>query len=217
MRVIAVLGFISTGFLLFMLVTSNPFERYFPGPMDGSDLNPLLQDPGLIIHPPMLYTGYVGFSVAFAFAIGRDDDQRYFTLFRCGPTMVPITIDPMVAGDQNGVAAFPPFHKDCPKEYILLDGLPAILTRIGAICFAGVIHHDRVEQQVSGGKLSYKVCRRGKRFLIRIIIRSVKPSMLNQQFVVIHLLIVDPVKWSAVVQLGDPIVCHGSTIEVSIA
>ncbi len=68
-RVISVLGLISTGFLLFMLFTSNPFERYFPGPMDGSDLNPLLQDPGLIIHPPMLYIGYVGFSVAFSFAI----------------------------------------------------------------------------------------------------------------------------------------------------
>ena len=68
-RVIAVLGLISTGFLLFMLLTSNPFMRLFPGPLDGLDLNPLLQDPGLIIHPPMLYTGYVGFSVAFGFAI----------------------------------------------------------------------------------------------------------------------------------------------------
>jgi len=68
-RVISVLGFISIGFLLFMLFTSNPFDRYFPGPLDGSDLNPLLQDPGLIIHPPMLYAGYVGFSVAFSFAI----------------------------------------------------------------------------------------------------------------------------------------------------
>ena len=68
-RVIAVLGFISTGFLLFMLLTSNPFDRLFPGPLDGSDLNPLLQDLGLIIHPPMLYIGYVGFSVAFSFAI----------------------------------------------------------------------------------------------------------------------------------------------------
>ena len=68
-RVIGVLGFISSGFLLFMLMTSNPFDRLFPGPQDGADLNPLLQDPGLIIHPPMLYTGYVGFSVAFSFAI----------------------------------------------------------------------------------------------------------------------------------------------------
>jgi cytochrome c-type biogenesis protein CcmF len=67
-RVIAVMGFISMGFLLFMLFTSNPFERMAPVP-DGRDLNPLLQDPGLIIHPPMLYMGYVGFSVAFSFAI----------------------------------------------------------------------------------------------------------------------------------------------------
>jgi cytochrome c-type biogenesis protein CcmF len=67
--VLAVLGFVSVGFLLFMLITSNPFERLFPVPMEGRDLNPLLQDPGLIIHPPMLYMGYVGFSVAFAFAI----------------------------------------------------------------------------------------------------------------------------------------------------
>lgn len=68
-RVIAVMGFISIGFLLFMLTTSNPFDRLpFPLP-DGRDLNPLLQDPGLVIHPPMLYMGYVGFSVAFSFAI----------------------------------------------------------------------------------------------------------------------------------------------------
>ncbi|MDT8281439.1 MAG: heme lyase CcmF/NrfE family subunit [Gammaproteobacteria bacterium] len=68
-RVLAVMGMISTGFLAFMLFTSNPFERIFPTPLDGSELNPLLQDPGLAIHPPMLYMGYVGFSVAFAFAI----------------------------------------------------------------------------------------------------------------------------------------------------
>ena len=68
-RVISVLGLISTGFLLFVLATSNPFERLFPVPIEGKDLNPLLQDPGLVIHPPMLYMGYVGFSVAFAFAI----------------------------------------------------------------------------------------------------------------------------------------------------
>ncbi len=67
--VLAALGAVSVGFLLFMLVTSNPFERAFPVPLEGHDLNPLLQDPGLIIHPPMLYMGYVGFSVAFAFAI----------------------------------------------------------------------------------------------------------------------------------------------------
>ncbi len=64
-RVIGVMGLISVGFLLFMLFTSNPFDRLFPAAMDGRDLNPLLQDPGLVIHPPMLYMGYVGFSVAF--------------------------------------------------------------------------------------------------------------------------------------------------------
>ncbi len=68
-RVVAVMGLVSIGFLLFTLLTSNPFERIFPAPMEGRSLNPLLQDPGLIIHPPMLYMGYVGFSVAFAFAI----------------------------------------------------------------------------------------------------------------------------------------------------
>jgi len=68
-RVIAVMGFVSVGFLLFMLFTSNPFDRLVNPPVDGRDLNPLLQDPGLIFHPPMLYMGYVGFSVAFSFAI----------------------------------------------------------------------------------------------------------------------------------------------------
>ena len=68
-RVIAVLGLISCGFIAFILTTSNPFERLLPGVEEGRDLNPLLQDLGLIIHPPMLYMGYVGFSVAFAFAI----------------------------------------------------------------------------------------------------------------------------------------------------
>lgn len=68
-RVIGVMGMISVGFVLFMLLTSNPFERLLPAPLEGRDLNPLLQDPGLAIHPPMLYIGYVGFSVAFAFAI----------------------------------------------------------------------------------------------------------------------------------------------------
>ena len=68
-RILAVMGLISVGFLLFMLFTSNPFDRLFPAPLDGRDLNPLLQDPGMVIHPPMLYMGYVGFSVAFAFAI----------------------------------------------------------------------------------------------------------------------------------------------------
>ncbi len=68
-RVIGVLGLVAVGFYLFMLLTSNPFDRLLPAAPDGRDLNPLLQDPGLIIHPPMLYMGYVGFSVAFAFAI----------------------------------------------------------------------------------------------------------------------------------------------------
>jgi len=68
-RVIGILGLLSVGFLLFALLTSNPFERLIPAALDGADLNPLLQDPGLAIHPPLLYIGYVGFSVAFAFAI----------------------------------------------------------------------------------------------------------------------------------------------------
>src|SRR4026207_459211 len=68
-RVLSVMGIVSVGFLLFMLLTSNPFARIFPVPVDGRDLNPLLQDPAMVAHPPMLYMGYVGFSVAFAFAI----------------------------------------------------------------------------------------------------------------------------------------------------
>lgn len=68
-RVIGVMGLISVGFLAFLLTTSNPFERLLPAAMDGNDMNPLLQDWGMIIHPPMLYMGYVGFAVAFAFAI----------------------------------------------------------------------------------------------------------------------------------------------------
>ena len=68
-RILAVMGLVSVGFLLFMLCTSNPFDRLFPVPPEGRDLNPLLQDPGMVIHPPMLYMGYVGFSVAFAFAV----------------------------------------------------------------------------------------------------------------------------------------------------
>ncbi|MCC6195380.1 MAG: heme lyase CcmF/NrfE family subunit, partial [Burkholderiales bacterium] len=68
-RVLAVMGLVGVGFYLFMLFTSNPFLRLLPAAPDGRDLNPLLQDPGMVIHPPMLYMGYVGFSVAFAFAI----------------------------------------------------------------------------------------------------------------------------------------------------
>src|SRR2546427_2707780 len=68
-RILGVMGLVSVGFLLFMLTVSNPFERLIPAAVDGRDLNPLLQDPGMVIHPPMLYMGYVGFSVAFSFAI----------------------------------------------------------------------------------------------------------------------------------------------------
>ncbi|MDX5327592.1 MAG: heme lyase CcmF/NrfE family subunit [Marinobacter sp.] len=69
-QVLSVMGMICVGFFLFITITSNPFERILPNiPADGRDLNPLLQDIGLILHPPMLYMGYVGFSVAFAFAI----------------------------------------------------------------------------------------------------------------------------------------------------
>ena len=68
-RVLGVMGLLGTGFLSFLLFTSNPFTRLLPAAAEGRDLNPLLQDPGMVIHPPMLYMGYVGFSVAFAFAI----------------------------------------------------------------------------------------------------------------------------------------------------
>jgi len=79
-RVLGVQGLISLAFLGFIIFTSNPFERVFPVPVDGQDLNPLLQDPGLIIHPPFLYLGYVGFSIAFAYAVaglisGRIDED----------------------------------------------------------------------------------------------------------------------------------------------
>jgi cytochrome c-type biogenesis protein CcmF len=66
---LGVMGLITVGFVLFLLLTSNPFERLLPAAVDGRDLNPLLQDPGMAIHPPLLYTGYVGFAVAFAFAL----------------------------------------------------------------------------------------------------------------------------------------------------
>lgn len=69
-RVLSVLGFISIGMMLFVILTSNPFDRFLPRiPVDGADLNPMLQDPGLIFHPPLLYMGYVGFAVTFAFAL----------------------------------------------------------------------------------------------------------------------------------------------------
>jgi cytochrome c-type biogenesis protein CcmF len=75
-RILGVMGLIAVGFLCFMLFTSNPFERLLPAAADGRDLNPLLQDPGMVFHPPMLYMGYVGFSVAFAFAIAALLDGR---------------------------------------------------------------------------------------------------------------------------------------------
>jgi cytochrome c-type biogenesis protein CcmF len=68
-RVLGVMGLVALGFLLFLLLTSNPFDRMLPPAAEGRDLNPLLQDPGMVFHPPLLYMGYVGFSVAFAFAI----------------------------------------------------------------------------------------------------------------------------------------------------
>lgn len=67
-RTLSIQALITVGFLLFMLLTSNPFERIFPAPLEGRDLNPLLQDPGLAFHPPMLYIGYVGLSIVFSFA-----------------------------------------------------------------------------------------------------------------------------------------------------
>ena len=80
-RTLAILGWVSCGFILFLTFTSNPFKRLLPAAADGLDLNPLLQDPGLIIHPPMLYMGYVGFSVAFAFAVaallGKQVDRQW--------------------------------------------------------------------------------------------------------------------------------------------
>jgi cytochrome c-type biogenesis protein CcmF len=75
-RVLGTMGVVSVGFLAFMIFTSNPFERILPAAAEGRDLNPLLQDPGLIIHPPMLYMGYVGFSVPFAFAIAALLDRN---------------------------------------------------------------------------------------------------------------------------------------------
>ena len=75
-RLIAVMGLVSVGFLAFIIFTSNPFERLIPAALDGRDLNPLLQDPGMVFHPPVLYMGYVGFSVAFAFAIAALLDGR---------------------------------------------------------------------------------------------------------------------------------------------
>ncbi len=80
-RVLSILGLITAGFIAFILFTSNPFERTFPAPLDGRDLNPLLQDFGMIVHPPLLYFGYVGLSVAFALSvaalIGGNIDEHW--------------------------------------------------------------------------------------------------------------------------------------------
>lgn len=78
-RVLGVMGLVSAGFLAFLIFTSNPFQRLLPAAAEGRDLNPLLQDPGMIIHPPMLYVGYVGFAVPFAFAIAALLDGRIDT------------------------------------------------------------------------------------------------------------------------------------------
>ncbi|WP_119718068.1 heme lyase CcmF/NrfE family subunit [Cognatilysobacter tabacisoli] len=75
-RVLGVMGIVSVGFLAFLIFTSNPFQRLLPAAAEGRDLNPLLQDPGMIIHPPMLYVGYVGFAVPFAFAVAALLDGR---------------------------------------------------------------------------------------------------------------------------------------------
>jgi cytochrome c-type biogenesis protein CcmF len=76
-RVLGVMSFISVGFLLFVLLTSNPYARLMPPALEGRDLNPLLQDPGMVLHPPMLYMGYVGFAVAFSFAVAALLAGRY--------------------------------------------------------------------------------------------------------------------------------------------
>jgi cytochrome c-type biogenesis protein CcmF len=80
-RVVGVLGLVSIGFMTFMLFTSNPFDRLVPAAVEGNDLNPLLQDPALALHPPMLYIGYVGFAVAFAFACATLIEGRTDTLW----------------------------------------------------------------------------------------------------------------------------------------
>ncbi len=76
-RVLGTMGLVACGFLAFVLFTSNPFARLQPPALDGRDLNPLLQDPGMVIHPPLLYMGYVGFAVAFAFAVSALMSGRF--------------------------------------------------------------------------------------------------------------------------------------------
>ncbi len=88
-RVLAVLGMVGVGFIAFTVFTSNPFERIVPGPVDGRGMNPLLQDPGMILHPPLLYMGYVGTAVVFAFAmaalLGGRLDAAWARWSRPGP------------------------------------------------------------------------------------------------------------------------------------
>ena len=98
-RVLGVLGLVTVGLLLFVLLTSNPFARIATPPMEGRDLNPILQDPGLAIHPPLLYLGYVGFSISFSFAVaalieGRmDDDGRTSVVLEEIHTALKTTLD----------------------------------------------------------------------------------------------------------------------------
>src|SRR5215207_7288731 len=103
--------------------------------------------------------GYGLTCVAFALPLGRNNEQRHLTLFGCRPTVMSVTVNPMIARDEKGISAFPPFHENGSQQDILLDRLPAILARIRAVCFAGVIHHDWVEKQIIRGKPPYKRCR----------------------------------------------------------
>ncbi len=82
-KIIAILGGCATGFEIFCLITSNPFLRIWPAPMEGQGMNPLLQDPGLAFHPPILYTGYVGFSVPFAFAVAGLMEKNIDSAWGC--------------------------------------------------------------------------------------------------------------------------------------
>lgn len=104
-RILGVMGLVNVGFLLFMLMVSNPFERLIPAAMDGRDLNPLLQDPGMVFHPPMLYMGYVGFSVAFSFAIaallGGQLDSAWARWSRPWTTMAWVFLTIGIMGGSN--------------------------------------------------------------------------------------------------------------------
>ena len=105
-RVLAIQGFFGLGFLVFLLATSNPFLRLDPVPLNGRDLNPLLQDPGLAFHPPLLYFGYVGLSVAFSFAVaalieGKVDPAWAYLASSCG-----VRISSLVTWRTPRLAAF---------------------------------------------------------------------------------------------------------------